>query len=408
MIAGMNTSVTLGVVALGVVAIVAWSYLILLHGRFWRAGPRLGASGSASPGPSPAPGSSPAVVAVIPARNEAGVIERAVESLLDQAYAGTLRVIVVDDHSDDSTSALVHALIRRHPRGDTLETVPAPPRPEGWVGKMWAVETGLRHLDADAHRAPEYILLTDADIVHPPDDVDRLVAKAKTGDHDLVSLMVLLEHEGAWARLLIPAFVYFFQQLYPFPSVNDRRKRIAAAAGGTMLVRAAALERVGGMAAIKDAVIDDCALARNIKAHGSIWLGLTTRTRSIRPYRGLGAIWQMVARTAFTQLGHRWTLLIATVLGLGLVYLAPPALILGLPLHGEPVAAWLGAGAWGLMAWSFVPTLKLYGRSPWLGLALPIAGLLYLGMTVDSARRHSLGRGAEWRGRAGAGLDQPE
>ncbi len=385
-------------VALGACSIFTWIYLIALHGRFWHAKPRI--ADTLRSDLESSPGRAPSVIAVVPARNEADVIERTITSLLDQRYPGDLRVILVDDHSDDETAAIAGETASRHPHGERIEIVRAPPRPAGWVGKMWAVESGLRQA---REKPPDFFLLTDADIVHPPDDVTRLVARANAGRYDLVSLMVLLEHQGGWARLLIPAFVYFFQQLYPFPWVNNRDKRVAAAAGGTMLVRATALARAGGIESIRDAVIDDCALARRIKAGGPIWLGLTTRTRSIRPYRGIAEIWRMVARSAFSQLGYRFSLLVVTVFGLGLVYLAPPFLALGFPIHGHRLAAVLGIGAWGLMAASFVPTLRLYGRPAWLGVALPVAGLLYLGMTLDSARRHILGRGAEWKGRTSAG-----
>jgi hopene-associated glycosyltransferase HpnB len=264
------------------------------------------------------------------------------------------------------------------------------------------VHTGVAQA---ARRRPdaEYWLLTDADVEHTPGNLRRLVAKARGEGLDLVSLMVRLHCERGWERLLVPAFVYFFQKLYPFPRINDPHSRTAGAAGGCMLVRADALARAGGIEAIRGEIIDDCALGRALKARGRIWVGLGPSEYSFRPYPRLADVWQMVARSAYTQLGHSPVLLAGTVLGLLLVYLAPPLLALGWPLHGSAAAAGAALAAWALMAWTFQPTLRDYGRSPWLGLALPVAGALYLAMTVDSARRHYRGRGAEWKGRAGAG-----
>ena len=227
----------------------------------------------------------------------------------------------------------------------------------------------------------------------------RLVARAGAGNLDLVSLMVMLESRGAWERLLIPAFVFFFQKLYPFSWVNDSKRATAAAAGGCMLVRRQALERAGGIGAIRDRIIDDCALARIIKAGGSIWLGLTEESRSLRAYTGLAELWNMVARTAFMQLRHSAVLLLLTVAGMGLIYLAPPATLAVGVITWRADLAFLGAAAYGLMMVAYRPTLKLYRQSPWRGMLLPLAGLLYTLMTVDSAFRHWRGRGGGWKGR---------
>jgi hopene-associated glycosyltransferase HpnB len=221
----------------------------------------------------------------------------------------------------------------------------------------------------------------------------------------MVSLMVRLHCASRWEKLLIPAFVYFFQKLYPFPRVNDPRSRTTGGAGGCLLARREALERAGGIEAVRGAVIDDCATGAALKAQGPVWLGLAEREHSFRPYAGLHEIWAMVARSAYTQLRHSPWLLAGTVLGLALLYLAPPLLALGLPLHGSAPAAGLGAAAWSLMAWTWLPTLRLYGLCPLRAFALPVAGLLYLGMTLDSARLHHRGRGALWKGRPGAGLE---
>jgi hopene-associated glycosyltransferase HpnB len=381
---------------LALLSLAAWCHLVFAHGGYWQCGQRID-------GRAPAPARWPSVVAVVPARDEAEVLPATLRSLLDQDYAGPFRIVLVDDESSDGTATIAQELAREHANGARLFVAKTPPRPPGWVGKMWAVETGVREATG-AGLAPELWLFTDADVVHGPDDLRRLVAKAEAESLDLVSQMVLLHDGGGLGRLLVPAFVYFFQKLYPFPRVNDPRARTAAAAGGCALVRRTALERAGGIFALRGEVIDDCALGRNVKRSGGrIWLGLSERERSIRPYRGVGDVWNMVARSAFTQLHHSTTLLAGTVVGLALLYLLPPLAALALPLHGDALAASLGAAAWLLQAASFTPTLALYGRSRWLGLALPLAGLLYAGMTIDSARRHWRRQGAVWKGREGAG-----
>ena len=259
--------------------------------------------------------------------------------------------------------------------------------------------------------------MSDADIEYDSDTLRRLVAKAEAERRDLVSLMAALSCQSAWERLLIPPFIYFFQMLYPFPWSNDPARRSAAAAGGCMLVRAAALRAAGGFEAIKGALIDDCALARRIKdltlrgeSPGGIWLGLTTSARSVRPYRGLGDIWHMVARTAYTQLRLQPAFLAVTLTGMILVYLVPSLSALLYPWHGDGAAALLGAAAWALMAVSAWPTYRLYGQAPWRALTLPIAAILYGAMTFDSARRHWVGRGGAWKGRVtpkGSSFNKP-
>lgn len=396
---------------IGGLSLAAWLYLAFFHGRFWRADQRLDAAGAGDGVPESGAVSTawPAVVAVVPARDEAAFIEHSLASLLDQDYPGSFAVVMVDDQSDDDTAERARTLAARHDRGDRLEVIAAAERSPGWVGKMWAVHSGVAAA-LDRTPLPEFVLLTDADVAHDPGNLRRLVAKAGaagaadstggSGPLDLVSLMVRLHCRSAWEKLLIPAFVYFFQKLYPFPVINDPSSRIAGAAGGCMLVRTAALVRVGGIAAIRDRVIDDCALAAAIKSRaGPIWVGVTESEVSVRPYRGLHDIWHMVARSAYTQLHHSPLLLAGTVFGLLLIYVAPPALV----LSADAVAASLGLAAWLLMAWTFLPTLRMYGLAPLRALLLPLAGVLYLAMTIDSARLHWLGRGATWKGRAGAG-----
>ena len=396
-------------ILLGALSLAAWLYLLAFHGRYWRADQRLGSSHAAAAGATPT--AWPPVFAVVPARNEVDVVARSVTSLLDQAYRGAFHIILVDDGSEDGTADVARAAASEHAEGARLTVIQAPSRPAGWVGKMWAVHNGILHAEgqrasgtAESETAglPAYWLLTDADIVHHPGNLRRLVRQAVAG-FDLVSLMVRLEHRGFWAGLLVPAFVYFFQQLYPFPRVNTPRASVAGAAGGCMLVDASALARAGGIEAIRGEIIDDCSLARRIKAHGPIWLGLSRHEHSIRPYDGLLGVWRMVARSAYTQLGHNPLLLILTVIGLSLIYLLPPILTLGWPVHQNPRVAALGLGAWLSMAGSYIPTLRIYDKSLAWALTLPLAALLYTGMTLDSARRHWLGRGAEWKGRRQAG-----
>ncbi len=372
-----------------------WLWLLFGHGRFWLADQRLEERSARFE-------EWPGVVALVPARNEAEGIAATLGALLDQDYPGNFWVFVSDDESEDDTAAQAQAVGRAHPRGHRLDLGSTPPRPEGWVGKMWALHSALEQ--ARARDLPwDYVLLCDADIVHPPGSLRRLVAKARAADCALVSLMVKLDDGGRAERLLIPAFVYFFQQLYPFPWVNDPASRTAAAAGGCVLLRRDVLERIGGFASIRGEIIDDCALAARVKREAPIWLGLTDSVESTRPYGGLDGVWAMVSRTAFTQLRHSWFLLVATVVALLAIYLLPVLGVLAAPLHRDATVLGLSAAAWGLQALSFAPTLALYGRHPLLGFALPLAGALYTAMTIDSALQHRRGTGAMWKSRSGGG-----
>jgi hopene-associated glycosyltransferase HpnB len=385
-----------GLVALAALSLSAWLYLVLAHGRFWRCDQRL-------TGREPAPPRWPSVTAVVPARDEAILLGVTLRSLLDQDYPGAFCIVLADDESSDGTGDVARALARDHPNGARVTVARTPERPAGWVGKMWAVETGVR--TASAAALPEYWLLTDADVEHGEGNLRRLVAKAESERLDLVSQMVLLHAGPGLDALLVPAFVYFFQKLYPFARVNDPRSRTAGAAGGCVLVRREALARAGGIEALRGEVIDDCALGRAVKRGGPIWLGLSTTERSIRPSAGITDVWNMVARSAFTQLRHSPAILAGTVLGLALLYLVPPLTVLAWPWHRDGLAAGLALGAWVLQAVSFAPTLALYDRSAWSGFALPIAGAFYGAMTIDSARRHFRREGAHWKGRAGAGRE---
>ncbi len=337
------------------------------------------------------------MVAVVPARDEAELVGVAVGSLLRQDYPGPFCVVLVDDGSTDGTAerALEAARALGPEAADRLSVVRVTATPAGWAGKVWAMAEGVRRAE-EAMPDAAYILFTDADILHPPDGLGRLVARAESKELDLASLMVRLSCASLAERALIPAFVFFFAMLFPFARVADPGRRTAAAAGGCMLVRRSALARIGGLGAIRGAIIDDCALAAAIKPGGLIWLGHARgATRSLRRYEGPGPIWRMIARTAYTQLGHSPALLVATVVGMLLVYLAPPAL--ALLAHG-PAAA-VGAVAWLLMALAYLPMLRLYGLAPLWALALPLVALFYVGATINSARRFYGGRGGEWKGR---------
>lgn len=377
--------------ALACLSLAVWLYLALLHSRFWFADQRITSISVKNK-------NIPSVVAVIPARDEADGIGRTVRSLLDQDYAGAFSIVVVDDNSTDGTADAAGAVLRDAAERARLKIVAGAPLPAGWVGKMWAVSQGVALAGN-----PDYLLLTDADIVHAPDALSGLVAKAEADGLGLVSLMVRLNCTAPWEKLLIPAFVYFFQKLYPFPRVNDSQSRVAAAAGGCMLVHRHTLIEAGGIESIRDALIDDCALARRIKPHRPIWLGLTEATTSLRVYDGLAPIWRMVARSAYVQLDHRPIALIGTVFGMLLLYVLPPlALVTGISTGDAGLAA-TGGAAWAVMAWTYLPTLELYRRSGFWAWTLPLAGMLYAVMTLDSARRHYAGRGGAWKGRTYGG-----
>ena len=378
---------------LPVVVTGMWFYLLLLHGGFWRARPRVELERDADAGLV----RHPVVAAVVPARNEAESIDSCLKSLLAQDYPGTLQVILVDDGSEDGTAEMARQAVRAMNADERLEVIRGAPLPRGWTGKLWAVAQGVQKAET---RAPDYLWLTDADIAHDASELHRLVAIAETQDRDLVSLMVRLRCESIWERLLIPAFVFFFQMLYPFPWANDETKRTAAAAGGSMLVRRTALRSAGGIEAIKGAVIDDCTLARNVKTRGKIWRGLTAHTSSLRRYETLSEIWNMVVRSAYTQLGYSPPLLALCVAGLVVVFALPAATAVHGAIAGNAGEFALGAGALAMMAGAYLPTLRLYGRSPVNAAFLPLAALLYCAMTVDSAWRHHRGKGGGWKGRS--------
>ena len=383
---------------LGAGSLAAWIYLVFFNGRFWQGDQRLRAQAPADA----ALAKWPAVVAVVPARNEADLVERTLTSLLAQDYPGDFQIVLVDDRSDDGTGDVARRLARDHPAGSKLRVVATEEIPRGWVGKMWALHTGIE-VAKTQWPASRYLHLTDADVEHSPGNLRAMVYKAEAGGLDLVSLMVMLHCETRWEKLLIPAFVYFFQMLYPFPRINDPRSHVAGAAGGCMLVTAESLRRAGGIESIRGEIIDDCALGAALKSVGRVWVGLSDTEHSVRPYSGLGEIWAMVARSAYTQLRHSAWMLAISVVGMALAFLAPPLVALTFPAHGNVWATLLAGSAWLAMAWTFRPSALRYRRPALFGLVLPAAALLYLGMTLDSARRHRIGVGSRWKGRAGAG-----
>lgn len=342
----------------------------------------------------------PTVAVVIPARNEADLLPTTLRSHFQQDYPGQQIVILVDDHSTDGTAQVARQIAQKVGKSEQLTAIAAEPLPPGWTGKLWALDQGTKRA-ASLDPAPDYLLLTDADIDHDPLTLRRLVARAQRQNLSLVSAMVRLRCTTMWEQWLIPAFVFFFQKLYPFPWVNDATKPIAAAAGGCILIRRDVLAEIGGIAAIREALIDDCALAQAVKAGGqrAIWLGLSSETVSLRPYPSLESIWTMVARTAYTQLRYSPWLLIGTLVGMFWVYGVPPlATILGLAI-AQPAIALVGLATWLLMARLYWPTLRFYDCPPWLALALPAISTLYAFMTLDSARRHWQGQGGAWKGR---------
>lgn len=379
--------------AMAGLSLLIWLFLLFGRRGFWRADRFLPAEA-----PVPAEGW-PAVTAVVPARDEAAVVGDSLAALRAQDYPGRFRVVVVDDDSSDGTAAIAGRVAEGTASSVAVRVIRGAPLPPGWSGKVWALSQGAAHA-AGVEPEARYLLLTDADIAHDPASLRRLVAFAEAEDRDLVSLMARLQAPGAWATLLIPAFVFFFQKLYPFPAVADPASRVAGAAGGCLLVRRQALARAGGLEAVRSALIDDCALARSVKdSGGRLWLGLTRTVRSLRPYHGLGDVWRMVARTAYTQLDHRPALLAGTVLAMALTYLVPPLALLALPWHGSAAAAAMGGLAWLAMAFAYRPTLALYERPVWEAPLLPLAALLYTAMTADSALAHWRGAGGRWKGR---------
>lgn len=377
--------------ALALLVLAIWLVLVFARGGFWLCRDR---DDVYAPPPLL---EWPKIVAIVPARDEADVIEQSIGSLLAQDYPGEFHIILVDDQSSDGTAERAKACANA---GDRLTVLSGAPLPPGWAGKIWAVSQGIAH--AREKFAPDYFLLTDADIAHTPDNLASLTTRAENGGYGLVSLMALLRCESFAEKLLIPAFVYFFQMLYPFSWVSNARKKAAGAAGGCMLARADLLAKAGGIECIAGALIDDCALGAQMKKQGPIWLGLTKRVLSLRPYPHFDDIRKMIIRSAYAQLHYSPLLLIGATFGMALTYLAAPLLA----LFGHGAAQLLGLAAFGLMALSFWPIQRFYGLSGMRALSLPLIAVIYMVYTLDSARQYKLGRGGMWKGRAQA--HQPE
>ena len=376
------------------IVLAIWLYLIAARGGFWRLAERDDA-------PVSPPGAWPAVTTVIPARDEAECVGQTVTSLLRQNYPGALTVIVVDDQSRDGTADVARGAATLIGAGERLTVLPGRPLPAGWTGKLWAQQQGLEFAVTVA-ASPAYLLLTDADIVYAEDAVTNLVARAEVGGLVLTSLMAKLRCKSFAERMFVPAFIFFFQMLYPFAWANDPRRSTAAAAGGCMLVRRDALQQAGGLAAIRDALIDDCALAKLLKHQGPISIALTDRVRSIRAYPAIGDIRRMVSRSAYAQLNYSPLLLAGTVIGLALTYLAPVALA----LFAGGVPQFIGLFTWLLMAFAIRRTLRFYGLSILWAPLLPAIAAMYMAFTVDSAYQHARGRGGMWKGRAQANISE--
>lgn len=363
-----------------------WLYLVFGRGGFWRVRPHLPPASRQLENPAH-------IIAVVPARDEAPVVGEAVRSLLEQRLPVPMQVVLVDDGSSDGTAAAAAEAAAQIGGGDRLTVLGGKPLPNGWTGKLWAVSQGI----ATARTmSPDYYLLTDADIRHDPESIGRLTAIAQDSSADLSSFMVKLCVASRAEQLLIPAFVYFFFQLYPPRWISASRTSTAGAAGGCMLIRPEALEQAGGIEAIRNALIDDCALARAIKkSGGKVWLGLTDQSRSIRSYGGFQGVGQMISRSAFHQLRHSPVLLLLTIAGLAMTYVAPPLLL----FSGKPVPMLLGAAAWGLMTLTYLPIIRFYGRPIILSISLPAVAIFYAACTVLSAYQFWTGAGGRWKGR---------
>ena len=378
-------------IAIASLSLGIWLFLLCFWGGFWRANSYLDRDLKPLE-------QYPSICAVVPARNEAEAISFCVTSLLNCDYKGKFSVVLVDDNSSDRTAAIAEETAASLNKSDRLKILAGKPLEPGWKGKLWAMHQGIEF--ATEEIKPDYWLFTDADIQHDPSNLTQLVTKAKTEDLDLVSLMVLLRCQSAWEKLLIPAFVFFFQKLYPFAWVNNPQKSIAAAAGGCVLISNEALVKIGGIEAIKDALIDDCTLAKAVKASGkNIWLGLTETTLSLRGYDNLKTIWDTIARTAYNQLNYSPLLLVGTVVGMALVYLVAPVGILWGVITNNWLVFAICSLIWLLMIWAYLPTIKLYKISWTWTLLLPAIAFLYTLMTIDSAVKYYRGQGGAWKGR---------
>ncbi|MEM8800257.1 MAG: glycosyltransferase [Pseudomonadota bacterium] len=402
------------IIVLGLIPLLIWVYLVGFHGDFWRVAPQLGYPSPRQP--NGAADQLPKIAIIVPTRNEANQIETVLQSLLAQEYRGDYSITLLDDNSSDGTGDIARKLAAYDNR---LRILKGAPLPSGWSGKLWAQHQAIEfviseasHSSADPTRQsnlPDYFWLSDADILHAPHVLAALVEKAQQQRSDLTSTMVRLSADEGWERLIIPAFVYFFQMLFPFQRVANDDDRVAGAAGGSILIKPSALSRIGGLSAIRDALIDDCTLAARVKQSGGrLWLGHGMDSRSVRPYAGLRSLWDMVARTAFSQLDYKLTRLMGTGLGMLLLYVAPfAAMAFGViddrfssvEFQDGELLFGLGAATYFLMTISFLPTIRSFGQPAALALTMPAIAMLFLLMTVDSARLHLVGKGVRWHAR---------
>ena len=373
-------------IILSIVAVGIWTYLLLFRGGFWREVPRR-VPGTVSE-------SWPGVVVVTPARNEADVVEQSMAALLAQDYPGALQIVLVDDDSTDGTAEAAARAAANAQTQHRLTVIRNDGMAPGWTGKLWAVNRGLGEAERLAPQA-KYVLLTDADILHEPTSVKQLVARAEHGGCKLVSLMARLKTETLAERALIPAYIFYFQKLYPFSWVSDPAHKMAGAAGGCMLVDRAALNAIGGIGAIRDQLIDDCALGKAIKAQGPIWLGLADGVASLRGYPRWADVWMLIARSAFTQLGFSAAMLVVATVSMLATYVMPPLLT----VFAEGSARLVALVAWLMMALAYQPTLRYHHLAPLWALALPLVAAFYTAATIDSALRYWSGRGGQWKGR---------
>lgn len=390
-------------IAAGVLTLLIWTYLVFARGGFWRissAMPPLQQGAALHENPL-------RIAVIVPARNEADVVDRVVRSLLRQAGQNAIHIFLVDDGSTDSTAQVARAAAMALGHPENLTVVPGRSLPSGWSGKLWALEQGI---ELARRTNPDFFLFTDADIEHAPDSISSLAAIARSGPYDLASFMVKLHCQTVAEKLLIPAFVYFFFKLYPPAWIANPQRRTAGAAGGCILIRPTVLDQAGGLEAIRQEVIDDCSLAARVKhAGGRLWLGASSTTRSIRPYGSFSEIGRMISRSAFSQLRHSTLLLLLSIIGMVATYLLPPALVLSGVLGGvlaghhtgatTTLAVGTAAAAWLLMIVSYVFVLRLYRLSPLWALALPVAAIFYMGATFHSAVKYWSGRGGQWKGR---------
>jgi hopene-associated glycosyltransferase HpnB len=362
---------------------LTWSYLVLARGAFWRVkSSKTDANGTRFSG---------GIVAIVPARNEAELIGPVVTSLLNQSVA--MPVVLVDDESTDGTADVARHASEKAGKADSLIVIQSKPLPAGWTGKLWALHQGIERARASN---PAWLMLADADVLHGPETVANLGLIASHGHYDLASFMVKLHCESLPEKLLIPAFVYFFFMLYPPSWIRATRRSTAGAAGGCMLLRAGALERAGGLESIRGAVIDDCSMARLLKQHGGrLWIGLTDQSQSLRRYETFSDVEHMISRTAFNQLKHSSLLLLGTIAGMIITYLAPPALL----LTRSRLTIVLGAAAWAAMTITYSAMVRYYRLNPAWALTLPLAALFYLGATMHSAVKYWNGTGGDWKGR---------